>query len=109
MGTDDLNFFTPSTQAVSQPVNEAAVVQAVLCAVHLGVSRREWIDIASAIMSNPEAREPLEKLLWAASKGDPDEDCRMALGIGMVAGMLYAQAAGATALVPELHQGPQVA
>jgi hypothetical protein len=84
----------PSAQPANQPLNRAAVVDAALHAINSAYDSSEWTDFAQAIREHPEARRELEDLLWCGSE---EEDARYAFGIGMAAGMLYAQIIAAKA------------
>ena len=81
---------TTSVLESSAPVNQDAVIQTVLRASHAAYDSSEWLDFADAVKGNHEAKKLLEEVLWAAGTGKKD-DARKALGIGMVAGMLYAE------------------
>jgi hypothetical protein len=87
-------------KAPVQPVNHGAVVDGAMRAINNAYDSSEWIDFAQAIRENQEAKEELEELLECGSE---EEDSRYAFGIGMAAGMLYAQiiTAKATPGAPE--------
>jgi hypothetical protein len=86
-----------------QTVDLAAAVDAALRAINSVYGSGEMgflgLDLAKVIRENQEAREELEELL---ELGSEDEDGRHAFGVGMVAGMLYAQATGHKIPVPPL-------
>jgi hypothetical protein len=82
----------------AQPINPAAVVDATMRAISSAYDSSEWIDLAQAIRENPEAKKEIEELL---SLGSEDEDDHHAFGIGMVAGIMYAQLTGMKIPVPE--------
>jgi hypothetical protein len=79
---------TDASAPSAQLVNQAAVVDAALRAMNNAYDSSEWIDFAQAIRENPEAKKELEELLECGSEED---DGQLAFGLGMVAGMLYAQ------------------
>ena len=90
----------------TQPINQAAVVDAALRAmlsVYPPSQDFVFSDFAGAIRENPEAKQGLEELLHALGS-DEEEDGRTAFGLGMVAGMLYAQSTGITLTVPPLEK-----
>jgi hypothetical protein len=76
-----------ASEYLTQPVDQAAAVEAALHAINNAYEDSNWMDFAQAIREHPEARRELEDLLWLGSE---EEDARCAFGIGMVAGMLYA-------------------
>src|ERR1700733_6078863 len=90
-------------EAPVQPINPAAVVDAALRAINSVYGCGEMgflaLDLAKVIRESPEAKEELEELL---ELGSEDEDGRHAFGVGMLAGMLYAQATGHKVPVPPL-------
>jgi hypothetical protein len=79
---------TTASEVPVQPLNQAAAVEAALHAIDNAYDSSEWIDFAQAIRENPKAKQELEDLLECGS--DEEDDARLAFGIGMVAGMLYA-------------------
>jgi len=96
------------TQTVNQEINASALVQALLRIAKSFEAERlspDFVDFTLAIQSSPEAAEALEDLLWyGGSDEDPEGTCRQACGVGVIAGMLYAQITGATIAVPELAE-----
>jgi hypothetical protein len=58
-----------------------------------------WHRFAEAVRGNPEAWERVTTVVESSSE---EGDVRIALGVGMVAGMLYASIAGATLAPPAL-------
>jgi hypothetical protein len=84
------------------PINPAAVVDAALRAINSVYGSGEMgflaLDLAKVIRENQEAKEELEELL---ELGSEDEGGRHAFGVGMVAGMMYAQLTGMKIPVPE--------
>jgi hypothetical protein len=97
-----------SAQPVNQEINASALSQALLRIAKSFEAERlipDFVDFTLAIQNSPEAAEALEDLLWyAGSDDDPEGTCRQACGVGVIAGMLYAQITGATVTVPELAE-----
>jgi hypothetical protein len=91
----------PSVQPINQEINASALVQALLRIAKSFEAERlspDFVDFTKAIQNSPEAAEALEYLLWyGGSDEDPEGTCQQALGIGVVAGMLYAQIIAAEA------------
>ena len=92
-----------TTEITSAEINVSALTQALL---RIGKSfefenrSQDFMDFAHAIQNSPEAAEALEGLLWyAGSDDDPEDTCRQACGVGVMAGMLYAQVTGATVTI----------
>jgi hypothetical protein len=98
----------PSAQPINQEINASALVQALLRIAKSFEAERlspDFIDFAQAVKNSPEGAEALEDLLWyAGSDDDPEGTYQQALGVGVIAGMLYAQTTGATVAVPELAE-----
>jgi hypothetical protein len=98
---------TPLTasDSATQPLNQAAVVdaaqRAIISAYVAGEMGGLALDLAQVIRENQEARQELDELL---ELGSEDEDSRTAFGIGMVAGILYAESTGITLKVPPLKE-----
>jgi hypothetical protein len=104
----------PSAQPVNQEINASALIQALLRIAKSFEAERlspDFMDFTLAIQNSPEAAEALEDLLWCGGSDDDHEGtCRQACGVGVIAGMLYAQITGATVAVPELSEfTPEVA
>lgn len=95
-----------TTTASAQPLNQAAVVEAALCAIYSVYPPSQdfvFSEFAKAIKENREAKEDLEELLHTVGS-DEQDDVLSAFGVGMVAGMLYAASTGTTLTVPPLKE-----
>jgi hypothetical protein len=86
------------------------VVQAVLCTTkkevygpHIGPS---FLDFAHAIKDDPRAWDAATRI---TDEGGEEDDVMLALGFGMVAGMMYAQLTGMKLPMPELPAEEEVA
>jgi hypothetical protein len=88
-------------KAPVQPINHAAVVDAAMRAIHSAYGH-EGVDyhaFVQAVRDNIEAKGELDDCLWLGSEED---DGIRAFALGMLAGMLYAQATGNKIPVPPL-------
>ena len=89
---------TSASETSPRPINQAAAVQAVLAAAQYHPCApyfTEWAAFTEAVKENPAARQLLADLIWCTTSDEPEDDEPLrALGIGMVAGMLYAQLTG---------------
>ena len=72
----------------SQPVNQAAAVEAALRAFEEDPCM--WVDFAKAIKENPAAWEAAHSAVAAMSNGGAVGEIMSGVGFGMMAGMLYA-------------------
>ena len=85
----------PAAQPVNPAVNQAAVVEAALRVIDAAYDssasgRWGFLHFAQAIKGNREAKQQLEELLHTLGSG-PKDDARLAFGLGVVAGQMYAQ------------------
>jgi hypothetical protein len=88
-------------QAPAQKDNRAAVIDCALRAIDAAFdTSTEWMDFSQYIREDRKASLELDQLVECGMEG---EDARLAFGIGMAAGLLYAQiiAANGTPVAPE--------
>jgi hypothetical protein len=93
---------TETSALVSQPVNQAAAVEAALRAFEEHACM--WVDFTKAIRDNPAAWEAAYSAVAAMTSGSAVGEIMSGVGFGMVAGMLYASIVEAqdTLEVPEV-------